>query len=75
MDIINSIKERRSINFFEPNQEIPSAKIKELIELATLAPSSMNLQPWKTIVVSSHDMKQKLMKLAFNQPKYKKLLA
>lgn len=69
MDIIEAIKERRSINFFEPGKEIPDGKLQELLELANLAPSSSNLQPWKVIVVKSPEKKKILRKCAFDQPK------
>ncbi len=69
MDIIQAIKERRSINFFEPNVEIPEAKLTELISIANLAPSSFNLQPWRVVVVRDQEIKKRLRKCAFDQPK------
>ena len=69
MDVIQAIKERRSINFFETDKEIPDGKLKELIETANLAPSSFNLQPWKVIVVKDPERKKALRQCAFNQPK------
>ncbi len=69
MDLIQSIKERRSINFFEPDVEIPDEKINELISIANLAPSSFNLQPWKVIVVKEKKRKKALRRCAFDQPK------
>lgn len=69
MDVIQAIKERRSINFFEIGKAIPDDKIKELLEIADLSPSSFNLQPWKTIVVRDPERKKVLRKCAFNQPK------
>jgi nitroreductase len=69
MDIIQAIKERRSINFFDPDREIPDGKLKELLETANLAPSSFNLQPWKVVVVKDKERKKVLRQCAFNQPK------
>ncbi len=69
MDVIQAIKERRSINFFETGKEIPDGKLKELIETANLAPSSFNLQPWKVVVVKDPERKKVLRQCAFNQPK------
>ncbi|MEF3253941.1 MAG: nitroreductase family protein [Deferribacterales bacterium] len=71
MDILTGIKERRSINFFEVGKVIPDDTEIELIKVANLAPSSMNLQPWKLIVVKTEEMKEKLMQVAFGQPKVK----
>ncbi|TAL24958.1 MAG: nitroreductase family protein [Nitrospirae bacterium] len=69
MDIIQAIKERRSINFFETGQTIADDKLKELLETANLSPSSFNLQPWKVVVVKSPERKKILRKCAFDQPK------
>ncbi|NWF52569.1 MAG: nitroreductase family protein [Nitrospirae bacterium] len=69
MEVIETIKERRSINFFEPEKNIRDEVITELLEIANLSPSSFNLQPWKVIVVKEPDMKKLLRVCAFNQPK------
>lgn len=69
MDVIQTIKDRRSINFFEPGKEIPDDKLKELLEIANLSPSSFNLQPWRVIVVRDPERKKVLRQCAFNQPK------
>ncbi|MCL4456556.1 MAG: nitroreductase family protein [Nitrospirae bacterium] len=69
MEIIQAIKERRSINFFDPGREVPDDKLKELLETANLAPSSFNLQPWKVVAVKDHERKKVLRQCAFNQPK------
>jgi nitroreductase len=69
MNLIESVKRRRSINFFDPNYEIPEEKLRELLSLANLAPSSFNLQPWRVVVVRSKKRKSALKACAFNQPK------
>ncbi|HAK88066.1 MAG: nitroreductase [Nitrospirae bacterium GWC2_46_6] len=69
MEIIQAIKERRSINFFDPGREIPDDKLRELFEIANLAPSSFNLQPWKVVAVRDPERKKALRQCAFNQPK------
>jgi nitroreductase len=69
MDVLQAIKERRSINFFETDRDIPEDRLKELLETANLAPSSFNLQPWKVIVVKDPERKKILQQCAFNQPK------
>ena len=69
METINTLKERRSINFFDPDKTIPEDKINEIIELASLAPSGLNLQPWEVIVVNDPRRKEILKKCSFDQPK------
>ncbi len=69
MDIIQAIKERRSINFFETKKTIPNEKLSELLEIANLSPSSFNLQPWKVVIVRDSGKKKILRECAFNQSK------
>ena len=69
MDVIQAMKERRSINLFEAGREISDDKLMELLEIANLSPSSFNLQPWKVIVVRDPERKKVLRQCAFNQPK------
>ena len=69
MDVIQAIKERRSINYFEIGRAISDDKLKELFDIANLSPSSFNLQPWKIIVVRDPGRKKVLRQCAFNQPK------
>jgi len=69
MDVIEAIKRRRSINFFEAGKELTDGKIKELLELANLSPSSFNLQPWEVVVVRTPERKKALRKCAYDQPK------
>ncbi|HHD11668.1 MAG TPA: nitroreductase family protein [Deltaproteobacteria bacterium] len=69
MDAVRSIKERRSVNFFEKDVEVADEKIKELLGLAALAPSSFNLQPWEVVVVRSAERKKALRRCAMDQPK------
>lgn len=69
MDAVQAIKERRSINFFEPGKEISDGRLNELFEIANLSPSSFNLQPWKVVVVRETQRKKVLRKCAFDQPK------
>jgi nitroreductase len=69
MDIIQAIKDRRSINFFETGREIPDDKLKDILGIANLSPSSFNLQPWKIVIVKDAGKKKILRQCAFNQPK------
>jgi nitroreductase len=69
MDVIQAMRERRSINFFEFNKKISDDKLVELLKIANLSPSSFNLQPWKVIVVRDPERKKVLRQCAFNQPK------
>jgi len=58
MDTIKAIKERRAINFFEPDKTIPDSTLNELLGLANLAPSSFDLQPWKVVAVRDPEKRE-----------------
>lgn len=51
MDVIDAIRERKSIRGFCPDL-VPEQVLKEILEIATRAPSTMNTQPWEVTVVS-----------------------
>lgn len=69
METIQTIKQRRAVNFFDPEFKMTDAEIAGLLDLAALAPSSYNLQPWEVIVVRTPERKKALREAAFNQPK------
>ncbi|EIM62702.1 nitroreductase family protein [Desulfobacter postgatei] len=62
-------KNRRSINFFDPDKDLSPEVIKKMVELASNSPSSFNLQPWNLVVLRDRAQKEKLKELAWNQPK------
>lgn len=61
--------ERRSVNFFDANKDLKVDTLKQIIDLAVLAPSAFNLQPWRIIAVKSAEAKQQLFDLSNKQPK------
>ncbi|MDM5236708.1 nitroreductase family protein [Bacillus cereus] len=62
------IRERRSVRSYDPSVTISDEEIKELLEEAMLAPSSSNLNPWRFMVITNQDLKEKLHPIALNQP-------
>lgn len=75
MDVLTTIQERRSINYFDPDKSIPDETLQELLTVANLSPSSFNLQPWKVIVVKDKERKKVLRRCAFDQPKVEEAAA
>ncbi|EDP75316.1 nitroreductase family protein [Hydrogenivirga sp. 128-5-R1-1] len=68
-ECLKYIKERRSVTFFDPDREVPDEVLKDILNIAALAPSGYNLQPWEVIVVKSRDKKKKLREICYNQEK------
>ncbi|HOJ52844.1 MAG TPA: nitroreductase [Syntrophales bacterium] len=51
MTIVEAIEKRRSIRAYQPTP-VPKEVVKEILSLATRAPSGMNTQPWEFFVVT-----------------------
>ncbi|ADD69137.1 nitroreductase [Denitrovibrio acetiphilus DSM 12809] len=69
MQLTQAITQRRSINYFDPERKIDEKTVTDILNLAALAPSSMNLQPWKVITVLSDEKKAVLRSVSYGQPK------
>jgi nitroreductase len=59
--------ERKSVRKFEPGVTIPREQIQHILEQATSAPSSSNLQPWRFLVIDGPEQKKELRIAGFNQ--------
>ena len=64
MDVPDALKQRRTIRGYKPDP-VPEDIIREVLELARLAPSNSNTQPWHLAVVSG-DARQRLEKAIFD---------
>lgn len=69
--VIESIKKRRSIRSYE-SKPIPKDVINAIIEAGNEAPSAMNSQPWRFVVIEDKKIKEKLLSAAL--PNAKKIL-
>lgn len=64
-----AIARRRATRHFDPSKPLADETLKAILHLATLAPSSMNLQAWRFVVVRSERNRQRLKACAFGQAK------
>lgn len=62
-DFSDIVFNRRSVKVFDENYKISNDEMLEMIEEATKAPSSVNMQPWRFMVVQSQEGKDKLRPL------------
>jgi nitroreductase len=62
-DVLNTIKNRRTIRKFKPDP-IDEEKLQMILEAGRWAPSFSNLQPWRFIVFKDQDLKNALDKAA-----------
>jgi nitroreductase len=66
MDVISAIKKRYSVRSYE-EREIEQDKLEKVLEAGRLAPSGMNLQDWRFVVVRDQTLRQKLAEASNNQ--------
>lgn len=55
---------RRSIKTYDPNVKISREELSAILEKASRAPSSVNMQPWRFLVIDTEEGKNKLAPLA-----------
>ena len=56
--IIKTIKARRSVRSYE-TKSVPRELLQTVIEAGNEAPSAMNSQPWRFVVVEDKEVKRK----------------
>jgi nitroreductase len=64
MDVLQAIRERKSVRAFKPDP-IPRETIEEILRLTIRAPSAVNIQPWEFFVVIDEEkdrLSRKLIK-------------
>lgn len=67
LSAIDVMKARGSVKKYQRGVEIPQKDLNEILELAAKAPSSWNLQHWRYLVITSQEMKEKILPIAYNQ--------
>ena len=63
------ITSRTSANNYDTNRTLSKDEVAQLIQLATCSPTAFNFQNWKFIAVHTESAKQRLLPLAYRQPK------
>lgn len=62
-DFTEILTGRRSIRKYDTTVKISKEEMTEILTEATLAPSSVNMQPWRFLVIDSEEGKQHLRRL------------
>mgnify|MGYP005847982575 CR=1 FL=1 len=66
MDVLSTIKKRRSVRTFL-QRDVEEHKLKTILEYMTLAPSAGNLQAYEIVVVKDKKLMRELSEAAFDQ--------
>jgi len=63
-EVLKAIKNRRSVRSYKPDP-IPRDVLNKIIEAGNMAPTGVNRQPWRFVVVEDPEFKRKLHQTAF----------
>jgi nitroreductase len=63
MDIIQAIETRKSVRTFL-DKDIDNQTLADVLEMARIAPSFLNRQEWRFVVIRNFDTKKKLVDIA-----------
>jgi nitroreductase len=66
-DLLDALNWRYATKKFDPTKAISAETWSALEDALVLTPSSYGLQPWKFVVVTSPELKEKLRPLSWNQ--------
>jgi nitroreductase len=67
--IIESLVSRSTTSLYDPAVTLTDDQIRELVRIATTAPTSFHLQNWRFIAVRTPEAKARLRPIAWDQPK------
>jgi nitroreductase len=67
-EVMETIKKRRSIRSYDA-KPIPRDILNTIIDAGNEAPSAMNSQPWRFVVIEDKEAKKKLLRAALPQTK------
>jgi nitroreductase len=65
--LLHALHWRYATKKFDPAKRIPASDWQALEQALVLSPSSVGLQPWKFIIVTSQAVKQSLVPVSWNQ--------
>ena len=67
MDFEKIVMKRYASKKFD-GKKVSEEKVKKLMEMIKHAPSSFNIQPWKIVIITDSNLKEKLLPVSWNQP-------
>ncbi len=67
MNVVEGLKWRYAVKEFDISRRVSEKDLSDLKEVLRLTASSFGLQPWKFLIVSSTEMKNRLLEHSWNQ--------
>lgn len=66
-NLVDALKWRYAVSKFNTAKTIPEADLRYVFEAGNLMPTSYGLQPFRIIVITNQEVKEKLREATFNQ--------
>lgn len=67
MDLIQKLRWRYATKKMDSQRKVPQEKVERILEAVRLTPTSSGLQPFEIIVVTNHEVREKIQAIAWNQ--------
>lgn len=67
MKLLDTLKWRYATKKFDPSKKVDQKLVDQIVEAARLAPTSSGLQPFKVIIITNQELKEKIVPIAFGQ--------
>lgn len=67
-DILTAIKNRRSFKNFDPNYTLSQEDLTAILDTTRYTPTAFNIQNYRFLVVQDPEQREKITKVAWNQP-------
>lgn len=66
-DFFTVVRERRAVKHYDVSYKLSEQEIKELLDIANLAPSAYNLQHWMFMAITDPSAREKLLPITYGQ--------
>ena len=66
-DFLNAINFRHACKVFDESKKISDEDINFILEVARKSPSSFGMEPWKFLVITNKELKEKIRPACWNQ--------
>lgn len=67
MDVTEAIRARRAVKKFDPDHQLTDWEVKDLMQLARLAPAAFNIQHCRFVTVTDPELAQQIRTVSWDQ--------
>ena len=65
---MEAMERRHACKRFDPEKKIPEERLRTILQIGRLSPSSFGMEPWRFLVIRDRGLKERLRPLCWNQP-------